>query len=100
MTKYWLAGTAAVSILSGVMSLEVANTAYAADLPPILCGASDKIDGSIAADAQRRMNAAGYQQVSELKKGCDNFWHGVAVKEGVPTHVSLSPAGLVRSEGD
>jgi hypothetical protein len=100
MIRYWLAGTAALAILSGVTPLQLVGAAYADDLPPIRCDASDKIDGSVAADAQKKMNAAGYQQVSGLKKGCDNFWHGMAIKDGVATHVSLSPQGLVQSEGD
>jgi hypothetical protein len=100
MIKYWLAGAAALAMFSGVTSLQMVGAAYADDLRPIGCDASDRIDGSSAADAQRKMNAAGYQQVSDLKKGCDNYWHGMAIKGGVATHVSLSPQGLVRSEGD
>jgi len=100
MTKHWLVGLVAFTILSGVALLQTAGTAYADDLPPIGCEPTDKIDSSTAADAVKKMNAAGYTQVSQLKKGCDNWWHGMAVKDGVATHVSLSPQGLVRSEGD
>lgn len=100
MMRYWLAGTAAFAILSGVAFLPTIGTAYAGDSDSVRCDVRDKIDGSIAADAQRKMNAAGYRQVSQLKKGCDSYWHGMAIKDGVATHVSLAPQGLVQSEGN
>jgi hypothetical protein len=99
MSRYWLAGTAAFVILAGVAFQPIVGTAYANDFRPIRCDVSAKIDGSIAADARRKMNAAD-MDVSELKKGCDNYWHGMAVKDGVATHVLLAPQGRVQSEGN
>jgi hypothetical protein len=64
------------------------------------CVAADKIDGSTAATATKTMERAGFLHVKELKKGCDNFWHGVAIKDGSETHVGLTPQGEVRSEGN
>ena len=64
------------------------------------CSASDKIDSSTAAAATKKMESAGFHQVRDLKKGCDNFWHGVALKDGSETHVGLTPQGQVRSEGN
>jgi hypothetical protein len=100
MIRPWLAGAAAIAILVGGAPLQIVGFAHAGDLPVSRCEASDKIDGSSALDAQKKMNMAGYHQVSALKKGCDNYWHGMAVKDGVATHVSLAPSGLVRSEGN
>ena len=94
------AGAAVVAMLVGVASVPLVNRAHADDLPAIGCQASDKIDASTAADAAKKIEAAGYTQVAELKKGCDDWWHGVAIRDGVATHVSLSPQGLVRSEGN
>jgi hypothetical protein len=62
------------------------------------CAAGEKIDGSSAPEATRKIERAGFQQVRELKKGCDNFWHGVAVKDGGETHVVLTPQGQVMRE--
>jgi hypothetical protein len=64
------------------------------------CDPGDKIDGSTATQARQRIEAAGYRSVSDLKKSCDNFWHGMAVKNGVQVRVALSPHGLVELEGD
>jgi len=98
MFKQWSAVPAALVILSGLAL--TAGAAAAADLPPIGCEASDRIDGSTAADARKKIDAAGYHHVTGLKKGCDNYWHGVAEKDGTTTHVSLSPQGVVVPEGD
>jgi hypothetical protein len=64
------------------------------------CSPGDRIDGSTAADAKRQIEAAGYEQVRDLKKGCDNYWHGQAMQGGVPVRVVLSPDGQVMKDGD
>ena len=100
MTRFGMITPTALALLSAVAFLPIAGIARADELPPIGCEASDKIDGSSAADARKKLDAAGYHQATGLKKGCDNYWHGVASKDGVSTHVSLSPQGVVRPEGD
>ena len=99
MFKFWLTGTAAFAMVLGSGVLLGVGSVHAADLPPLKCAADAKIDGSTAAEARKKMNAAGYTQVTDLKKGCDNFWHGRAMKDGVSTGVLLSPDGRVQSEG-
>jgi hypothetical protein len=64
------------------------------------CEAGDKIDSSTAAEARTKMESAGFHQVRDLQKGCDNFWHGIAVKDGNESHVVLTPQGQVMREGD
>jgi len=70
------------------------GTAYAA------CDPGDRVDGSTADQAKKKMEHAGFSQVQGLKKGCDNFWHGQAMKDGKPANVVLSPQGQVMEEGD
>jgi len=41
----------------------------------------------------------GLHQVRGLQKGCDNSWHGIAVKDGNESHVVLTPQGQVMREG-
>lgn len=77
----------------------------AAGLPPSVawaspCEPTDKIDGSTVETARQKIEKAGYRQVRNLKKGCDNFWHGTAVKDGKTVNVVLSPQGSVMEEGD
>ena len=64
------------------------------------CDPEDRIDGSTANDAKRKMEAAGYTAVRDLKKGCDNYWHAIAVRDRATVRVVLSPAGEVLTERD
>ncbi len=64
------------------------------------CAPEDKIDRSTLPQARQKIEAAGYTQVKNLLKGCDNYWHGVAMKGGQEVHVVLSPQGQVMQEGD
>ncbi len=63
------------------------------------CSPGDKIDGSTADQARHKIEAAGYTQVSDLKKGCDNYWHAIAMKDGASVGVVVSPTGEVMTEG-
>jgi hypothetical protein len=64
------------------------------------CAPEDKIDSSILAQAKQKLMAVGYTQVHDLRKGCDNFWHAQAMKDGAAVRVALSPAGKALPEGD
>ena len=64
------------------------------------CEAGDRVNGSTAGDARKKMEKAGFHQVRDLKKGCDNVWHGTAVKDGGEIHVAVTPQGQVLREGD
>jgi hypothetical protein len=89
------AALGAAFVLPAAVGLAGFSTpAYAACLP----GA--KIDKSTAAEARSEMQKAGFSKVHDLKKGCDNYWHGIAMKNGSETHVVASPQGKVMTEGD
>jgi len=64
------------------------------------CSVSDKIDNTTAEQTKHKILAAGYTNVADLKKGCDNYWHGVAVKDGAAVDVNVSPSGEVMTEGN
>ncbi|MDY0882554.1 hypothetical protein ACFPL7_06310 [Dongia soli] len=65
------------------------------------CEAGDRIDSTTAADARKKIEAAGYRQVRNLVKGCDNFWHASAVsKDGGQGSVVVTPKGEVWPEGN
>lgn len=65
------------------------------------CEAGVKIDGTTAEQTKKRIEAAGYTQVRDLKKGCDNFWHAIAVdKDGTSGYVMVSPQGQVVPESN
>ena len=64
------------------------------------CEIGDRIDSSTADQARKRFEAAGYRQVQDLRKGCDNYWHGRAMEGGMQVNVALSPQGQIIPEGD
>ena len=64
------------------------------------CHFGEVIDGTTADDAKRHIEAAGYTNVTGLKKSCDNYWHGQAMVSGTLTRVSVTPDGRVRLEND
>jgi hypothetical protein len=81
-------------------AVAVAGSIGMADSARAACEAGEKIDKTTVADARKAIEKAGYRQVRELRKGCDNFWHGVAVKDGNPVYVVVSPKGEVMTESD
>lgn len=64
------------------------------------CPTADRIDGSTAAQAMQKMQQAGYDRVHDLKKSCDNFWHGLAERDGGQLRIALTPQGKVLREDD
>ena len=93
----WKAGIFTVAALI----MAAAGPVWAAD-SAVQCGCApeDKIDGSTAAEAKRKIEAAGFDQVRDLTKSCDNFWHGRALRDGREVYVVLSPQGHVLTEGN
>jgi hypothetical protein len=91
------------SIAAAIVVLTVGATGFgpqAVTVAQAACGPGEKIDGSTAVQAKKKIEAAGFRQVSDLRKGCDNFWHGRAMKGNAPVNVGLSPQGRVYTEGD
>lgn len=64
------------------------------------CAPGERIDGSTFDQARRKMESASFNGVHSLKKGCDNVWHGLAMKDGAAVHVALQPQGQVMQEGN
>jgi hypothetical protein len=87
---------AAMAVLAAVSPAPSAQTAGKVGG----CEPGDKIDNTTAAQARKKIEAAGYRKVGDLKKGCDNSWHGIGEKDGDRVHVVLNPQGLVLPEGD
>ena len=64
------------------------------------CAPDERIDSTTADQARRRMEGASFSGVHGLTKGCDNVWHGLAMKDGASVHVAVQPQGQVMQEGD
>lgn len=96
---------AMIAGLAGVASAEVNYMSSQNPFPRINwtqisnnCEFGERIDGSSATDAKRRIESAGFQNVRELRKGCDNVWHARASAYGADVNVALSPDGQVMRE--
>lgn len=87
-------------IAAALVALAAAQPATAASLDGDAAAEHYAIDKSTAADARQKIEAAGYAQVRNLRKGYDNFWHGKALKGSAEVNVVLTPAGKVLEEGD
>lgn len=64
------------------------------------CQFGESIDSSSATDAKRRLQGAGYTDVRDLRKGCDNVWHARAQQGGFDVNVALEPSGQIFRETD
>lgn len=64
------------------------------------CGPEDVIDNTTVADTKKKIEEAGYQEPTDFRKGCDNFWHVAAKKDGNQVNLVVTPSGEVLEEGD
>lgn len=88
---------AIIIFASGLLIVSIAS----AQTPPSpRCDPGDRIDGSSTESAREKLNQAGFTQVTQLKKACDNFWHSRAMKDGKPVNVLLTPRGQAVIDSD
>ena len=64
------------------------------------CDTGERVDKTTADDAKKKMAAAGYSDLHDFKKGCDNAWHAQGMRNGKPANVVLLPTGIVMEESD
>jgi hypothetical protein len=89
-TMYRISSAFAAALLAGALAVAPLTTTQArADA----CLPTDHIDGSTADQAMKTMEAAGYMNPHDLKKGCDNYWYAQATKDGQTVDVVLPPGG-------
>jgi len=81
--------TLVAALFAGVIAAGPLSPGARADA----CLTTDVIDGSTADQAAQQMQAAGFIQPRDLKKGCDNYWYAHAMQNGMPVDVVLPPGG-------
>ena len=86
--------SASVLVAPTIVAPKALTAAQAACLP------GERIDGRTADMAKRQAESAGYRNVQMEHKGCDNVWHGFAMKDGATGRVAVSSSGEVMPEGD
>ena len=66
----------------------------------VIVGGMHPISVQSMTNTDTRDVEATVRQIHDLEKGCDNFWHGKADKDGTAVNVVLSPQGSVMVEGN
>ncbi|HEY1382987.1 MAG TPA: hypothetical protein VGF43_05205 [Dongiaceae bacterium] len=89
---------AAVLVATAGSELVAPDALYAAERADQVCQASDQNDGRERTDAEKRIVAEGYTDVRMLGKSCDNDWHAIALADGDPVDVRVTPQGTVLTE--
>jgi hypothetical protein len=89
----------ALTVSVAALGLMALSPGYGVTPALAACMAGDHIDSSTAQQAAAKMEHAGYTQVRDLTKGCDNYWHAVALRDGKQDEISLSPQGDIVLEG-
>lgn len=98
VTSGWSAVLASAALLGSAAMAQ--DAAPAPPVPGPGCHFGEVVDGSTADDARSKIEAAGFAEVRDLKKSCDNFWHGKAMLSGRAVNVVLSPGGKVMLESE
>jgi hypothetical protein len=84
----------------------MATAALAARQPSVIgeawaaCDPGTKINKTTVEETSSRILKAGYAKPEHLRKGCDNTWHGTAMKDGEQVNVAVLPDGKVVQDGD
>jgi len=64
------------------------------------CEPGTRLDKTTVEQIRDRLIKAGYKKPANLRKGCDNAWHGTAMKDGERINVAVTADGHVVIEGD
>jgi hypothetical protein len=62
------------------------------------CTIDDRRVGATRLEAEQRIFAEGYTEISSLAKGCDGSWHALALAAGDPVIVQVTLQGTVVTE--
>ena len=83
---------AALIALGGRTEPSFVSQAWAA------CDPGDKLDKTTLEQTRQKLQKAGYKSIHDLRKGCDNTWHGKASKDGAEASVVVLPDGTIVTE--
>jgi hypothetical protein len=76
----------------------VAPDALSAAQAQHICQSGERTEAPTRIEAEERIRAEGYSEITSLAKGCDDVWHAVAFAEGDPVNVLVTPEGTVLTE--
>lgn len=62
------------------------------------CQVDERSVGATRHEAEERIFADGYTEISSITKACDGSWHALALADGDPVTVRVTPQGAVVTE--
>lgn len=84
-------------VASAGSELVAPDALYAAEPAKQVCEVADAT-GKGRGNAEQRIRAEGYTEVRIIARSCDNVWHALALAEGDPVNVKVTPDGAVVTE--
>jgi hypothetical protein len=64
------------------------------------CEPGTHIDKTTVEGIRDKLIKVGYKNPLHLRKGCDNAWHGTAIRNGTEINVAVTADGHIVREGD
>jgi hypothetical protein len=64
------------------------------------CDPGTRIDKTTVEEIRDKLIKAGYKNPLHLRKGCDNAWHGTAIRNGQQIDVAVTRDGHIVQEGN
>jgi hypothetical protein len=89
-----LAGIGGLAATQPHEAFRLIATAYAA------CEPGTPLDKTTIDEIRARLTKAGYTNPQNLRKGCDNTWHGTVTKDGAQINIAVTTDGHIVQEGD
>jgi hypothetical protein len=92
-------------VLIAILASSAALSAAQLRLPLIAsaqasCEPGTHIDKTTVEEIRDKLIKAGYKNPLHLRKGCDNAWHGTAIRSGTEIKVAVTTDGHIVHEGD
>jgi len=84
-------------VASAGSELVAPDALHAAEPAKQVCQVADAT-GKGRSDAEQRIRAEGYTEIRIIARSCDNVWHALALAEGDPVNVKVTPDGAVVTE--
>ena len=64
------------------------------------CVPGTRIDKTKVEDTRDKLIKAGYKNPLHLRKGCDNAWHGTAIRDKKQINIAVTADGHIVHDGD
>lgn len=99
-SKLVMIAAAALSVLGASFALGPGSDLQLVPPAWAACEPGTVIDKTTVEATRDRLLKAGYKNPLHLRKGCDNTWHGEAIKDGAEINVAVLSNGRIVRDGE